>query len=63
MITMLSVSISSQIMVGATSFCLIAGRAGLLPTVAKRASAGLKLSPVESGIMSNDPAGKINPHS
>eukprot|EP00892_Ulva_mutabilis_P008385 jgi/Ulvmu1/5919/UM026_0041.1 len=50
-------SANNLIMVASTTACLVAGRFGLAPTVNKSASAGLKLSEVDSGIKSADPAG------
>merc|ERR1711998_424280 len=50
-------STNNMIMVASTTLCLAAGRFGLAPTVAKRASAGLKLSPVDTDMKSGDPAG------
>mmetsp|Transcript_22781 Transcript_22781/g.63256 ORF Transcript_22781/g.63256 Transcript_22781/m.63256 type:complete len:125 (-) Transcript_22781:52-426(-) len=50
-------SSNNLIMVASTTLCLVAGRFGLAPTTNKAASAGLKLSAVDSDLKSNDPAG------
>uniref|UniRef100_A0A061R7L1 Photosystem I subunit X n=1 Tax=Tetraselmis sp. GSL018 TaxID=582737 RepID=A0A061R7L1_9CHLO len=50
-------SSNNLIMTVSTTLCLVAGRFGLAPTAAKRASAGLKLSPVENDMKSGDPSG------
>lgn len=44
-------------MVASTALCLAAGRFGLAPTTNRRATAGLKLVEVDSGLKTGDPSG------
>ena len=48
---------TNLIICGCTTLCLVAGRVGLAPSANRRASAGLNLTEVPSGMKTGDPAG------
>lgn len=58
---MVSPELAVQIMVGATTLTLVAGRFGLAPTVNRPATAGLDLKERDAGVKSGDPAGAAPP--